>query len=68
VIIPAYNTEAYIGDGKAIQSALKQTLNNIEVTVVDDASTERTLAAAKSLTGKRFKIIANQKIWGGQDT
>ena len=66
VIIPAYNTEAYIG--KSIQSALEQTLNNIEVIVVDDASSDQTLAVAKSFTDKRLKIIANQTNMGAAQT
>lgn len=62
VIIPAYNTEAYIA--QAIESALGQTLNNIEVIVVDDASTDQTLAVVKSFTDKRLKIIANPENMG----
>jgi succinoglycan biosynthesis protein ExoO len=62
VIIPAYNTEAYIA--QAIESALRQTLNNIEVIVVDDASTDKTLAVVKSFTDKRLKVIANQENMG----
>jgi succinoglycan biosynthesis protein ExoO len=62
VIIPAYNTEAYIAE--AIQSALGQTLNNIEVIVVDDASTDRTLAVAQSFTDKRLKIITLEQNLG----
>ncbi|MDJ0527723.1 MAG: glycosyltransferase, partial [Microcystis sp. M53600_WE12] len=42
IIIPAYNTESYIA--KAIQSAQEQTLTNIEIIVIDDCSTDNTLA------------------------
>ncbi|MEH2161398.1 MAG: glycosyltransferase family 2 protein [Nostoc sp.] len=59
VIIPAYNTEAYIA--KALESALEQTLNDIEVIMVDDGSNEQTVEVAKSFTDKRLKIIVNQK-------
>ncbi len=59
VIIPAYNTEAYIE--KAIKSALDQTFNDIEVIVVDDASTDKTVEIAKSFIDERLKVIVNQQ-------
>ncbi|MBC1236410.1 MULTISPECIES: glycosyltransferase family 2 protein [Nostoc] len=59
VIIPAYNTEAYIGE--AIKSALEQTLHDIEVIVVDDASSDKTVEIAKSFIDKRLKVIVNQQ-------
>ncbi|WP_445634312.1 glycosyltransferase [Nostoc sp. DSM 114161] len=62
VIIPAYNTEAYIE--KAIKSALEQTLNDIEVIVVDDASSDKTVEVAKSFVDERLKVIVNQQNLG----
>ncbi|MEH2378678.1 MAG: glycosyltransferase family 2 protein [Nostoc sp.] len=62
VIIPAYNTEAYIA--KAIESALKQTLTDIEVIMVDDASSDKTVEVAKSFTDQRLKVIVNQQNFG----
>ncbi|MEH2330523.1 glycosyltransferase family 2 protein [Nostoc sp.] len=59
VIIPAYNTESYIG--KAIESALEQTLTNIEVIIVDDGSSDKTVEIAKSFTDQRLKVIVNQQ-------
>ncbi len=59
VIIPAYNTEAYIRE--AIKSALEQTLHDIEVIVVDDASSDKTVEIAKSFIDKRLKVIVNQQ-------
>ncbi|MEH2044660.1 glycosyltransferase family 2 protein [Nostoc sp.] len=62
VIIPAYNTESYIG--KAIESALEQTLTNIEVIIVDDGSSDKTVEIAKSFTDQRLKVIVNQQNLG----
>jgi succinoglycan biosynthesis protein ExoO len=59
VIIPAYNTEAYIA--KAIESALEQTLTDLEVIIVDDGSSDKTLEIAKSFTDQRLKVIVNQQ-------
>ncbi|MEB3360077.1 MAG: glycosyltransferase family 2 protein [Synechococcales bacterium] len=55
VIIPAYNTEAYIET--AIASALNQTLTNLEVVVVDDASTDQTATLAEQIDDPRLRVI-----------
>ncbi|HYW21787.1 MAG TPA: glycosyltransferase family 2 protein [Nodularia sp. (in: cyanobacteria)] len=62
VIIPAYNTENYIS--KAIDSALNQTLSNIEIIVVDDASSDQTLEMVRKFNDQRLKILVNQKNLG----
>ncbi len=62
VIIPAYNTEVYIA--KAIQSALDQTLDDIEVIMVDDGSTDKTVEVAKGFTDQRLKVIVNPQNLG----
>lgn len=55
VVIPTYNVEAYIGT--AIQSALNQTYKNIEVIMVDDCSSDDTVALARQINDPRFIII-----------
>lgn len=47
VIIPLYNAEKYIE--QCLQSLLKQTLDNVEVIVVDDCSTDNSAALAKNM-------------------
>lgn len=62
VIIPAYNTEAYIA--QAIESALAQTEKNIEVIVIDDASIDATVTVAKGFLDKRLNVLVNQQNLG----
>ena len=57
VIIPAYNVESYIV--QAIDSALQQTERNLEVIVVDDASTDKTLATVQSIQDTRLQVLIN---------
>ena len=45
ILVPAYNVEAYIEE--CIQSLISQTLKEIEIVIVDDASTDDTLAIAE---------------------
>lgn len=55
VVIPAYNTEIYIG--QAIASALQQTLHDIEVIVVDDGSTDGTASVVSAFADPRVRYI-----------
>jgi GT2 family glycosyltransferase len=55
VIIPAFNAEKYIT--KAIESVLAQTVPVLEVIVVDDGSTDRTVAAASAF-GNQVRVIS----------
>lgn len=57
IIIPAFNTESYIG--QAIESVLSQTIQNIEVIVIDDGSTDQTRQIVQSFTDKRLKLLSN---------
>jgi len=57
VIVPLYNAEKYIGE--CLDSLLAQTFKDFEVIVVDDCSTDNSLAIAKSYLekfGGRLKI------------
>jgi glycosyltransferase involved in cell wall biosynthesis len=55
VIIPCYNVSAYVG--KAIQSILEQTYSNLEIWIIDDASTDDTLQNIYSFKDKRIRVI-----------
>ena len=52
VILPVYNGAEYVG--AAIESALTQTYRNLEIIVVDDGSTDQTLAILKPLCHRGF--------------
>jgi succinoglycan biosynthesis protein ExoO len=58
VVIPVYNSAGTLV--RAINSVLRQTLTNIEVLVVDDASRDTTLAIAQALAidDARVRVIA----------
>ena len=42
VIVPVYNDEQYVG--KCIESIIEQTISNIEIIVINDGSTDKSLA------------------------
>jgi glycosyltransferase involved in cell wall biosynthesis len=62
ILIPAYNAEAWIQ--ATLESAINQTYPEIEVILVNDGSTDQTLAVAKRYESKSVKII-DQKNAGG---
>ena len=65
VIIPAYNTEEYMA--QCLESLLKQTLQEIEIVIVDDGSTDKTLSILKQYEGQYSeKIRVFHKENGGQ--
>jgi len=47
IVIPCYNAERYVGE--AIESALEQTYDRVEVIVIDDGSTDDSLSVIRSL-------------------
>lgn len=55
VIIPTYNAGRFIHS--TIESALRQTLDDFEIVVVDDGSTDDTLARVRSFRDRRLRII-----------
>lgn len=55
IIIPAYNVETYIE--RCVSSALKQTLKDIEVIVIDDGSTDNTYNKICEFNDSRLVLI-----------
>ncbi|MEU2420854.1 glycosyltransferase [Streptomyces sp. NPDC007851] len=65
VVVAAYNASATLD--RALRSALRQTHRNVEVVVVDDASTDGTLAVAEEHARRdpRVRIVARPQNSGG---
>jgi glycosyltransferase involved in cell wall biosynthesis len=55
ILIPAYNAEAWITD--TLRSAIAQTWPHKEIIVVDDGSTDQTLAIARQFESDVLKVI-----------
>jgi glycosyltransferase involved in cell wall biosynthesis len=58
VVIPAFNAAAFIGD--ALRSICGQTLEGVEVLVVDDASTDDTVREAARFAGELDLTVLTQ--------
>ncbi len=58
IIIPAYNVAPYIAE--CLQSVLAQTFLDWEVVLVDDGSTDTTVAEVQKIEDKRIQIIQQQ--------
>jgi hypothetical protein len=54
IIVPAYNAEATLGE--TLRSLLAQTHDDFEVVLVDDGSTDRTVAIARAFGDPRLRI------------
>lgn len=62
VAIPAYNAEPFIRT--AIESVLHQTVQDFEIVVMNDGSTDGTLAVLESIADPRLRIISQEN--GGE--
>ena len=56
VLMPTYNVAPYVKE--AIESVLRQSYRDFELLVVDDASTDDTLAVVRSIDDPRIRIAA----------
>jgi succinoglycan biosynthesis protein ExoO len=62
IIIPAYNAEKYIKD--TIFSVLNQTYKDLEVVVVDDASSDNTAEVVMSIKDERVRLLRHKENMG----
>lgn len=63
IIIPAYNVEKYIG--RCIESAMNQTLKEIEIIVVNDGATDNTPSIISKFAEKDPRVVVIHKKNGG---
>lgn len=59
VICPTYNCEKFIEE--TIRSVLSQSYENLELIIVDDCSTDKTVETIKKVKDPRITIIINEK-------
>ncbi len=59
VVMPAYNAAEHISE--SIQSILDQTLNNFELIIVDDSSTDSTAQIIEKFVDNRIRLIRNDR-------
>ncbi len=64
VIVPVFNSENYLE--KCLDSILSQTLNDIELILIDDGSTDNSLSIIKNYSKKYSNIIYRSKKNEGQ--
>lgn len=58
ILIPCYNSEQWLAE--SIESALSQTWKNKEIIIVNDGSTDNSLAVAKSFESSIVKVISQE--------
>ena len=66
VILPVYNCEQYIFE--TIQSVLNQTFTDFELLIVDDCSTDKTVAIIKEFDDDRIQLTLKEKNTGYTDS
>ncbi len=62
-IVLSYNYERYIG--KTLQSILAQTVQDFEIVVVDDKSTDRSVEIVSAMADPRIRLFTNETNLGG---
>ena len=58
IIVPVYNSEKYLE--QCIQNLLNQTYHNLQIILVNDGSTDRSMDICKRLTDQRVEVYSKQ--------
>jgi len=58
ILIPAYNAQEFLGD--TLRSAIAQTWPNKEIIVVDDGSTDQTVAVARRFESEGVRVVTKK--------
>ena len=58
VIMPAHNCERHVGE--AISSVLNQSLHDMELIIINDGSSDRTIEIVKSFKDNRIKLLSQR--------
>lgn len=59
VFIPMYNCEQYIS--QSLESIINQTYSNLEILIIDDGSTDKTMEIVNSYRDNRIRLIKNKE-------
>jgi sugar O-acyltransferase (sialic acid O-acetyltransferase NeuD family) len=62
VLLASYNHARFVGE--AIQSALDQTMPDLELIIVDDASTDDSVAVIQEFTDRRIRFVRHERNQG----
>src|ERR1044071_906289 len=62
IVIPVYNRETHIG--RTVASALAQTFGDYELILVDDCSTDNSLAVIRRFAASNVRVISRDKPGG----
>ena len=57
VVIPTYDRAAFVG--KAVQSVIGQALDDWELIIVDDASTDHAQGVLRRYVDRRIRVLCN---------
>jgi glycosyltransferase involved in cell wall biosynthesis len=66
IILPSYNHEAYIA--AAVKSVLSQSLSDLELILIDDASPDGSWGVLESIDDDRLRLSRNERNQGAHNT